>query len=131
MRLSPVVQPVYPEMLSLAYYLNHQHVDALETANKTLSYAPDSVDTRVVLAAALVETGRTDIAGEVGAEILSLDPGFALQRYESTHPFRDKGTLERITNSLSRAGLKHQRDTAPRFGLGPESRRRVMPQRKR
>ncbi len=130
-RLSPVVQPVYPEMLALAHYLNQQHSDSLESANKTLSYAPDSVDTRVVLAAALEESGHHEIARDVGAEIISLDPGFGLNRYAATHPFQDKAALERIEKSLRKAGLKQDSGVVASHGLGPQSRRRVMPQRKR
>ena len=132
LRISPIVQPLYPEMLSLSYYLNRQLEEAIETANRTLKFAPDSVDARVVLAAALVESGRRKSASEVGVDILTLDPTFALGRYESTHPFRDKVTIDRITGCLYKAGLKDSPlITTSRYGLGPESRRRVTPQRKR
>ena len=132
LRISPIVQPVYPEMLSLSYYLSGQIEEAIETANRTLKFAPDSVDSRVVLAAALVESGRTQSAEEIGADIVTLDPTFALRRYESTHPFRDKETLERITECLYKAGLTQAPlNESSQYGLGPESRRRGAPQRKR
>ena len=103
---------------------------ALESANDTLNFAPDSLEARVVLAATLVESGRRETAQDVGMDILSLDPTFALERYESTHPFRDANTLQRITSALRRAGLENVREANASYGLAPESRRRLTPQRK-
>ncbi len=103
---------------------------ALESANETLSYAPDSVDSRVVLAASLVETGREDAAINIGNEILGLDPTFELERYESTHPFREKDVVDRITGSLRQAGLDNRNVKLPSYGFSSSSRRRLVPQRK-
>ena len=117
-------------MLEVSNSSRHFNSDIRPLSRTALLFRLSSVDSRVVLTAALVESGRIEVAREVGMDILSLDPTFALNRYESTHPFRDRDTLARITNCLRQAGLENVRDAESRFGIAPQSRRRVIPQRK-
>jgi tetratricopeptide (TPR) repeat protein len=57
-RLSPVAQTWFPEVLATAYYLSGRFEEAIAAANQALALAPDSFDARLMLAAALVATGR-------------------------------------------------------------------------
>jgi adenylate cyclase len=106
LRLSPVAQTFFPEVLATAHYLAGSYEEAMAAAHQALSLAPDSVDARVVLAASLVETGRLDAAREVGREIPSLDPRFTLERFAASRPYRDPAIPERVLDSLRRAGLR-------------------------
>ncbi len=134
-RLSPVSQTWFPEVLAKAYYLSGRFEEAITAANQALALAPDSVDARLVLAAALIETKRLDAAQEAGREILSIDPGFTLTRFSASQPYRDAAPLQRLVNSLQQAGLAYgQEDASARvIELAPlaASRRRVAPRPRR
>ena len=135
-RLSPVAQPWFPEVLATSYYLSGSYEDAIAAANQALALAPDSVDARIVLAAALVETGRLDAARHAAPEILSIDPGFTLKRFSDSQPYREPAVLEHLLDTLREAGLGDgEEDTEasithiaqPRAA----SRRRVAPRPRR
>lgn len=136
LRLSPVAQTFFPEVLATSYYLCGHFEEAMTAANGALALAPDSLHARVVLAASLVETGRMDAAREAAREILSIEPGFTLERFSASQPYRDPGALKRIVDPLRKAGLSGGED--PGSPLHPKlaqprsaSRRRVAPRPRR
>ena len=88
-RLSPVAQTFFPEVLATAHYLCGQLEEAIAAADKALALAPDSVDARVVLSASLVESGRVEAAQQAALEILSIDPRLTLVRFAASRPYRD------------------------------------------
>jgi adenylate cyclase len=104
-RLSPVAQTFFPEVLATAHYLSGNFEGAIVRAHEALALAPDSVDARVVLIASLVETGRLDAARAAAREVESIDPTFTLSRFRHSRPYRDAATLEKLTASLNEAGL--------------------------
>jgi adenylate cyclase len=134
-RLSPVAQPWFPEVLSTAYYLCGRFEEAIQAANQALALAPDSVDARVVLTAALVATGRLESAKEAGREILSLEPRFTLKRFSASQPYRDSTVLEGLVNRLQQAGLPYGEDLGSakvvELAAHAASRRRVAPRPRR
>ena len=132
-RLSPVAQTFYPEVLANAYYLSGRLEEAIDAAHATLRMAPDSVDARVVLAASLVETGRLDAAKQVVKELLAIEPGFTLARFTNSQPHRDTAALGRLVDSLGRAGIAEGGATAATELAPPNmpSRRRIAPRPRR
>ena len=130
-RLSPVAQTFFPEVLATAYYLSGRHEEAMSAAYEALSIAPDSVDALIVVAASLVETGRVEAASEIASEILSIDPDFSLSLLNRSRPYRDPAVLERLTKSLESAGLKRSRRGKPaeviELSTHAAARRRVRP----
>lgn len=131
LRLSPVAQTLYPEVLAVAYYLSGRLDEALQAANETLTLAPDSVDSRAIIAAALAETGRRDAARLAGREILEIDAGFDLTIFAESHPFRDDDVLDRLVGALRLSGLEEEQTAARVHGFSARSRRRVAPQPRR
>jgi tetratricopeptide (TPR) repeat protein len=135
LRLSPVAQTFFPEVLATAHYLSGDLEEAITAAHQALALAPDSIDAHVVLAASLVETGRADAAQQAGREILSIDPKLTLKRFAASRPYRDTATLERLAESLRHAGLPEGKSTRARnTGLAqPQTaaRRRVAPRPRR
>ncbi len=132
LRLSPVHQTFFPEVLATAHYLCGRYEEALTTAYEALALAPDSVDARVVLVASLVATARPDAATEAAREILSIDPRFTLHRFSTSQPYRDAAVVERLVGALRTAGLKDSGDpTDPRVLEFAQpraaARRRVAP----
>ena len=134
-RLSPVAEPWFPEVLATSQYLCGRYEEAIADANQSLALAPDNVNLRLVLAASLAETGRLESAREAGREIYSIDPSFTLKRYAPSQPYRDPATLERLLGTLRLTGLGIDRDleTAPVSELSPQhvSRRRIAPRPRR
>ena len=134
-RLSPVSQPWFPEVLATAYYLSGRFEEAITAANQALALAPDSVDARLVLAASLVATQRLEAAKEAGREIRSIDPGFTLTRFSASQPYRDSAPLKRLVDSLRRAGFKYAGDSGParvaELALYATPRRLVAPRPRR
>ena len=131
-RLSPLAQTMYPEVLAFSHFLCGRLEEALETAHSTLALAPDSVDSRVVLAASLVEAGRLASAREVVEDIVAIDPMFDLNRFKASHYFfRDPETINRFLEDLKVAGADESRVNAPQVALSGKSRLRVAPQPKR
>jgi adenylate cyclase len=130
-RLSPVAQPWFPEVLATAHYLSGSFEDAISTANYALSLAPDSVDARLVLAASLVETGRIEAAREAAQEILEIDPAFTLKQFADSQPYREPAVLKQLIDTLRKAGLRWGDGDTPLRAhvVQPHSatRRRVAP----
>jgi adenylate cyclase len=136
LRLSPVAQTFFPEVLATSYYLCGRFEEAMTAAHEALALAPDSLHARVVLAASLVETGRTEAAREIALEIRSIEPGFSLERFASSQPYRDPAALQRIVDPLRKAGLGGGGDSgspaAPTLAQPRSaSRRRVAPRPRR
>ena len=131
---SPVVQTFFREVLATAYYLSGRYEEAMTAAYEALAIAPDSIDSRIVLAAALVETGRIEAATETATEIRSLDPTFSLTGFSISRPYRDPVVLEGLTKSLEAAGLKRSgRNPAGVIELSTHAaaRRRIRPRPRR
>jgi tetratricopeptide (TPR) repeat protein len=135
-RLTPVAQPWFPEVLSTAHYLSGDLEEAIATAHQALALAPDCVYARVALVAALAETGRLDSARSESREILSIQPGFSLQHSLASRPYRDAAVLTRFEKALRQVGLPDSGESglARVYALAPPgdaSRRRVAPRPRR
>lgn len=133
-RLSPVAQPWFPEVLATADYLCGNFEEAIASANQALALAPDSIDARLLLTASLVETGRLEVAKETAREILSIDPDFTLARFSASQPYQDVAVLKRLIDSVRRAGLRDGEDSGRVLEFAqPQSasRRRVAPRPRR
>lgn len=133
-RLSPVAEPWFPEVLATSNYLSGNFEDAIAAGNQALTLAPDSVTARVILAASFVESGRFDVAKEAVHEILSIDPAFTLTRFADSQPYQDPGVLSRLIESLQQAGLGDfdKQQLASEFAQPySASRRRVAPRPRR
>ncbi len=131
-RISPVAQTLYPEALAVAYFCSGNVEEALDAANQALALAPDSVDARVVMAAALVESGRQEAAREIAQDISRVDATFDLERFAATHPFRDEQLLDRLIEALRQAGVANRSEIrTSSHAFSPRSRRRVAPRPRR
>ncbi len=126
--------PWFPEVLATADYLSGNFEEAIVAANQALALAPDSIDARLLLTAALVETGRLDVAKETAREILSIVPGFTLARFSASQPYQDVAVLKRLIDSVRRSGLRDGEESERVLEFAqPQSasRRRVAPRPRR
>ncbi len=101
-----------------------------------MALAPDCVHGRVVLVAALVETGRLESARSEAREILSMQPGFSLQHLLASRPYRDAAVLTRFEKTLREVDFPDSGESglARVYALAPPGdapRRRVAPRPRR
>jgi hypothetical protein len=50
--------------------------------------------------------GRKDDAEAAASEVLKIDPGFSVQDYGKTLPYKGKNDLNQVVEALHKAGLK-------------------------
>jgi len=105
-RLTPVHFPLYPAILASVYYGNDQHEEAIAVAEEILKRDSDNLDALLVLAGANTALSRTEEANRVAQEILRIKPGFNLEEFAQSQPYKEPQTLERVIAMLRKAGLK-------------------------
>jgi adenylate cyclase len=104
-RLTPLFPPLFPAVLATGHYLCRQPLEAAQAARGALDLAPDNLEAWVMLAASLASGGESEEATAPGREIRRLKPGFSLDAFAASQPFRDRGDLERLLGDLRSAGL--------------------------
>jgi tetratricopeptide (TPR) repeat protein len=104
-RHAPVYPPWFIEILATAYRESGQVDFAVTAAREGLRIAPQSTNTRLVLASALMRGGWTADAQRVAREIVELEPAFSLARHAAQEPYREQAVLDRVVDELRSAGL--------------------------
>jgi TolB-like protein/DNA-binding winged helix-turn-helix (wHTH) protein/Tfp pilus assembly protein PilF len=110
-RIDPELNPSDRFTLSLAYYLKGRYASAIEQAELNLRKTSGANFSRVILAAAHAELGRSDDAGRAVTIIHRLDPTFNPSEF-GTKLLR-AGDLDHLRDGLRKAGLMVEQ-TAPR-----------------
>jgi adenylate cyclase len=105
-RLTPVHFPLYPAILASVYYGNDQHEEAIAVAEEILKRDSDNLDALLVLAGANAALSRMEVAHGVTQEVLRVKPGFSLEEFSQSQPYKEPQTLERVIAMLRKAGLK-------------------------
>jgi adenylate cyclase len=107
LRLSPV--PVHSQVLGIlasAYKELGQYEEAIATYKKVLHvYGPDQLLAHLGLAGTYAIMDREKEARSEGAEVMRIDPEFALERFIKSLPY-DQSKKDRIADDLRKAGLK-------------------------
>jgi adenylate cyclase len=106
MRLNPTHPFWYFWFLGHAYFLAGQHEEAIETLKRALNRNPDFWVAHVYLAASYSELGRQEEARAEAAEVVKLSPQTSLEALRQRAPYKDQAVLERLFDSLRKAGLK-------------------------
>jgi adenylate cyclase len=102
-RLDPELNAFDRFALSVAYYLARRYDDSIETSEVNLSKNPDAPFTRVILAAACAQAGRTADAHRFAAEVRRVDPMFDGAKFGNK--FLKGRDLARLREGLAKAGL--------------------------
>jgi tetratricopeptide (TPR) repeat protein len=105
-RLNPIPPAYYFSHLGLAYRDSGQYEEAILAYKKAIYEQPTLLFAHLGLAASYVYLGREEEAHTEAAEVLKIDPGFSLERYAKTVPFRNKADTNRYVGALRKAGLK-------------------------
>jgi len=104
-RLNPIPQSGFYVILAEAYRSNGQYEKAIELCEKTLSGNPDNLSAYLVLAASYSSLNRIEDARKAVEEILRIQPGFSLEYYSNTIPFKNQEMFDKYINALRKAGL--------------------------
>jgi tetratricopeptide (TPR) repeat protein len=104
-RHSPVYPAFYPAVLAAAYYGCQQYEDAVTAAEVVLKTDPNHLDALIYLACAQARLGRLDAAHRAAADVLRVMPGFTLNWFCATHPYKEREILDPLLEMLRKAGL--------------------------
>jgi adenylate cyclase len=102
-RIDPELNPLDRMALSLAYYLKQRYDAAIEQAELNLRKTSGANFSRIVLAAAYAQLGRSEDAARVVATIHRVDPTFDAQEFGTK--FLSAADLERLRDGLRKAGF--------------------------
>jgi adenylate cyclase len=106
LRLNPHDPFFYLFNLGAAYRMRGRQAEAIATLKRVLSRHPNFGPAHVQLLVAYSEAGQEAEAQAEAAEILRLSPKFSLEGVRQRLPFKDQVELERVLDSLRKAGLK-------------------------
>lgn len=104
-RLTPVYPTLYPAVLASAYYGCDRNEEAIAAAKEALKRDRDNLDALLVLAGANAALGQMEEAHGATREVLRVNPGFSLEEFAESQPYKDPRTLESVIDRLRRAGL--------------------------
>jgi tetratricopeptide (TPR) repeat protein len=105
-RITPVFPMYYPAILARSYYLCDLSAEATTVVKEILNQNQDDLDALLILVYASVDLGRMKDAHQAVREIIRVRPGFTLEEYAKSQPYKDPRILEKIIQMLQTAGLK-------------------------
>ena len=105
LRILPNAPPWFTNVLAAAYREDGDIESSIAAATESLKRNQDDIEARTILCSDHVLAGSLGDAERFAEEILTIDPDFSVASYARNQPFRDAATLERIVESLCKAGL--------------------------
>ncbi|MHC5076203.1 MAG: adenylate/guanylate cyclase domain-containing protein [Planctomycetota bacterium] len=106
MRLNPIYPAFYLWELGHAYFLTGRYEKAIETLNRILDRNLDFMPAHLLLAASYSKLEREEEAQAEVAEVEKLSPQVSLVGLRQRLPYKDQEVLERLYDSMRKAGLK-------------------------
>jgi adenylate cyclase len=98
-------QPVIVNLLANAYRDSGEIESSIAAAREAARLDHAHTDGLVTLCTDHVFAGDKEEAQRVATKILEIDPDFTVTGHAAKHPYRDNGTLKRLTEALRSAGL--------------------------
>ena len=106
MRLNPMYPVWYLWNLGHTHFLMGRYEEAIETLKRARDRNPNFLPAHVYLAASYSERGWQKEARAEAAEIEKLSPQTSMEGWRQRLPYKDQTVLERLLDSLRKAGLK-------------------------
>jgi tetratricopeptide (TPR) repeat protein len=106
MRLNPRYPSWYLWILGHAYFLTGRYEEAIETLRRFLDRNPHFMPAHFYLAAIYSDLGRQEEARAEVAELERLGSQSPAETTKQKIPYKDQAVLERLFDSLRKAGLK-------------------------
>ena len=104
-RLSPRHPHAFLWTLQESQLLAGHYEDAIETAKKSVALQPDRDLPHIFLAAAYSALGRMEDARDEAAQVMRIDPKFAVTSFMPTRVYKDPRTTAWLASLLIEAGL--------------------------
>jgi len=105
-RLNPIYPVYYLFSLGHAYFLTGQYEEAVAALKRVVNLNPNFWPSHVYLAASHIELGREEEARAEAAEVLRISPSYSQEAWRQRLPYKDQAVLERLLDSLRKAGLR-------------------------
>jgi adenylate cyclase len=104
-RITPVYPSWYMSLLAAAYRESGQLAQSITAARHGIRLNPTDPEPRLILCSDYVLAGQPQRAREMVQEIVAIEPTFSTERYLASQPYKEAQTLQRLADSLRKAGL--------------------------
>ena len=104
-RLAPVSPPFFQVVLATAYYGSGQYDEAIAAATEAVRADQNNLGAFLILAGANAALDRPETSKKAADEVRRIMPGFSLEKYAATQPYKDPATLDQVIRTLQKAGL--------------------------
>ncbi|MCU0596664.1 MAG: adenylate/guanylate cyclase domain-containing protein [Desulfobacterota bacterium] len=105
-RLNPFPPPYWVRNLGEAYRMTKQYKEAITEFKRAMQGNPHYLEGHVSLACTYSLMGRDAEARAVASEVLRVAPGFSIEDYARTLPYKEENDLNCVTEALRKAGLR-------------------------
>jgi tetratricopeptide (TPR) repeat protein len=105
MRISPIYPTWYLTLLAAAYRESGDLDRSIAEAGRAVELSPNDRDALLVLCSDYGLAGQWERARQLAEGVVRIDPAFSIAKYAEGQPYRNKETLDRLTESYKRAGL--------------------------
>jgi len=106
LRLNPFPPGWYFWSIGDSYVMLGRHKEAMEAYSKALENSPDMYFALVGLAAAYAGLGRESEARATGSKILEIAPGFSVESFVESLPYKREEDRQHLAEALRKAGLR-------------------------
>ena len=106
MRLNPMYQTEYLWNLGHAYFLRGRYGETIETLKRARDRNPEYLPVHVYLSASYINQGQQKEARAEAAEASMLSPQTSMEAWKQRLPYKNQAVLERLIDSLRKAGFK-------------------------
>ena len=106
MRLNPRYPVWYLLNLGHAHFLAGGYEEAIALLKRVIHRNPNFWPAHIYLAASYIELGQKEEALAEAEEIFKINPNFSLKVGKQRLPYKDQAVIERLDDSLRKAGLK-------------------------
>jgi tetratricopeptide (TPR) repeat protein len=85
--------------------MTRRYEEAITQFKKAIQSNPHYLEGHVSLACTYSLMGRGNDAEAAASDVLRIHPGFSVQHYAKTLPYKEKTDLDCVTEALRKAGL--------------------------
>jgi adenylate cyclase len=104
------ISPIPPlralRLLCIASRKARRYEDAVAVCRQSLQREPNDVLAHLTLGATFVEMEKMEEARAEITEVLRIDPRYTVERVPRSFPWKDQAEIDRLIDSLRKAGLK-------------------------
>ena len=104
--ISPIPPPRALRLLCIAFRKARQYEEAVAVCRQSLQREPNDMLAHLTLAATFVEMEKMEEARAEITEVLRIDPKYTVKVVPRSFPWKDQAEIDRLIDSLRKAGLK-------------------------